>query len=81
MGRKTVVLGQDLAVLEDPPRAPKIDFIVTGFGEVFLESCIKAIETGQERGLVNFLAMHGGYIEDGKGQDEYGGRRHCKEHG
>ena len=57
VGRELLVLGESLAVLEDPPRAPKVDFVMIGFGQVVLERVIKAVEATQEGGLVKPLAI------------------------
>lgn len=40
VGREVLVFGKGLAVLEDPPRAPEVDFIMVGFGQVVLERVV-----------------------------------------
>ena len=60
VGRELLVFGKSLAVLEDPPRAPKLDFIMIGHGQVVLERVVKGIETAQERRLVKPLSIDGG---------------------
>lgn len=64
VGREVLVFGKGLAVLEDPPRAPEVNFIMVGFGQVVLERVVKRIEATQESGLVKSLAIYFGYIED-----------------
>ena len=57
VGREVLVLSKGLAVLEDPPGAPEVDFIMVGCGQVVLERVIKRIEGTQESGLVKSLTV------------------------